>query len=63
MESRWKPEELGEIRTSLERGSPFGEKAWAQAAAKRLGLELTLRPPGRPKAAKLSNMQDVNVLL
>jgi hypothetical protein len=30
-------------------GTPFGETVWQQATAKRLGLESTLRPPGRPK--------------
>jgi putative transposase len=50
VESRWKPEELGEIRTSVARGRPFGRQAWIRATAGRLGLEATLRPQGRPKA-------------
>jgi len=48
VESRWKDEELAEIGTSLERGRPFGHKAWVHATARRLGLGLTLRPRGRP---------------
>jgi putative transposase len=50
VESRWKDEELKDIRTSRDRGRPFGQSAWVQATARRLGLELTLRPRGRPKS-------------
>jgi putative transposase len=31
------------------RGSPFGSEDWQKRIAKRLGLEYTLRPRGRPK--------------
>ena len=37
------------LRRSAQVGTPFGETVWQQATAKRLGLESTLRPPGRPK--------------
>lgn len=37
------------IRRSVQRGSPFGETRWIEASVKRLGLESTLRPRGRPQ--------------
>ncbi len=43
-EAEWKA-----LRRSAQVGISFGETAWQQATAKRLGLESTLRPPGRPK--------------
>jgi putative transposase len=41
--------ELAAVRRSVVRGAPFGESAWVSATAKRLGLESTLRTPGRPR--------------
>jgi len=41
--------ELAAVRRSVQRGRPFGGPAWQLATAKRLGLEFTLRPRGRPK--------------
>ena len=41
--------ELKALRRSAHVGTPFGETVWQQATAKRLGLESTLRRPGRPK--------------
>jgi putative transposase len=43
------PQELESIRTSIQRGRPFGEEAWLKSCVKRLGLESTLRPRGRPQ--------------
>jgi putative transposase len=40
---------LKALRRSTQGGTPFGATAWQQATAKRLGLESTLRPPGRPR--------------
>ncbi|HEV3084173.1 MAG TPA: transposase [Gemmataceae bacterium] len=37
------------LRRAIERGQPFGAEAWSQRIAKRLGLESTLRPRGRPR--------------
>jgi putative transposase len=37
------------IQQSLLRGRPYGEEGWQQATAKRMGLEFTLRPRGRPR--------------
>ena len=42
-------DELAAIRRSNEAGLPFGESAWVQRLAKRLDLDLTIRPRGRPK--------------
>jgi putative transposase len=44
--------ELKAIRTSLRRGSPYGDPAWTRGTAERLDLMQTLRPRGRPKAWK-----------
>ena len=41
--------ELERLRTSVQRGRPYGGDAWAKRAAKRFGLESTLRPRGRPR--------------
>ncbi len=41
--------ELERTRTSVQRGRPFGEEAWLQSCVRRLGLESTLRPRGRPQ--------------
>jgi putative transposase len=40
------------VRTSVERNRPMGEDAWMQRMVKKLGLEHTTRPPGRPKKEK-----------
>jgi putative transposase len=48
-------EQLDAIRTCVERGRPFGSEDWLQQTVKRLGLEFTLRGPGRPR--KLSENQ------
>jgi len=41
--------ELDAIRRSIRRGRPLGDSQWAENIARRLGLETTLRPRGRPK--------------
>ncbi len=41
--------ELDALRTSVQRGRPFGDERWQERLAKRLELESTLRPRGRPK--------------
>ncbi len=40
--------ELEAIRISVRRGRPFGAPGWQRRTAKRLGLEPTFHPPGRP---------------
>ena len=48
--------ELEALRTSVVRGRPFGAPAWQTRMARRLGLESTFRPRGRPrKTAARSN--------
>ena len=42
-------EHVEEIRTCVQRGRPLGPEAWVRQAAARLGLEFTLRGPGRPR--------------
>ena len=41
--------ELQAVRHSVQRGSPLGDELWSDKAVRRLGLESTLRPQGRPK--------------
>jgi putative transposase len=41
--------ELEAVRTSIQRGRPFGDARWQKQTAKRLGLESTFRPRGRPR--------------
>ena len=41
--------ELAAVRKSAKRGCPFGEPSWIESSVKRLGLESTLRPRGRPQ--------------
>jgi putative transposase len=43
--------EVAAVRRSITRGTPFGTDHWQQIAARRLGLESTLRPRGRPSKA------------
>ena len=43
---------LAALRKSVIRGAPFGGDRWQQSAAKKHGLESTLRPRGRPKKLK-----------
>ena len=47
--------ELKALRRSVKRGAPFGTILWQQATAKRLGLESSLRDPGRPRKKASSN--------
>ena len=42
-------EELAALRKSVNRGCPFGEATWSDKMVRRLGLEMTLRPQGRPR--------------
>lgn len=41
--------ELAAIRRSLQRGSPYGETDWCRRRIEQLGLEHTIRRPGRPR--------------
>lgn len=50
--------ELHAVRRSTQRGSPFGESAWTEPLAQRLGLASTLRPRGRPQVRLLREEGD-----
>ena len=39
------------IRTCVQRGRPLGSESWVRNTAARLGLDFTLRGPGRPRTA------------
>jgi putative transposase len=41
--------ELERLRVCVARGTPFGTDLWTARTVKRLGLESTIRPRGRPK--------------
>jgi putative transposase len=41
--------DLEALRRSVRRGQPFGSERWVRSAARRLGLESSLRPRGRPR--------------
>ena len=41
--------ELDDLRSSAQRGRPFGNEDWVMIIAKRLGLESTMKSRGRPK--------------
>ena len=41
--------EVTAIRRCVNRGSPFGDENWTANISRRLGLESTFRPRGRPK--------------
>jgi putative transposase len=40
--------ECASIRTSIRRNRPLGSEAWVRRTAEKLGLEASLRAPGRP---------------
>jgi len=42
-------EELDAVRLSAQRGKPLGDEGWVESIARRLNLESTMRPRGRPK--------------
>jgi len=41
--------EVASLRLSIARGTPYGDATWIKLAARRLGLQSTLRPRGRPR--------------
>ena len=41
--------ELAALQRCLQRGCPYGSEGWAKTTTRKLGLEMTLRPRGRPK--------------
>ncbi len=43
--------ELDGIRSSVNKGVPYGRESWVEKTAKQFNLEQTMRNPGRPKRA------------
>src|SRR5262249_37691121 len=41
--------ELARLRRGGGRGGPYGGEGWVKETASLLGLEYTMRPPGRPR--------------
>jgi putative transposase len=41
--------ELNAVRRSAQRGRPLGDEGWVESIARRLNLESTMRPRGRPR--------------
>jgi putative transposase len=41
-------EKLERLREAMARNAPFGDDDWREATAKKLGVQSTLRPRGRP---------------
>ncbi len=44
--------ELKAVRRCAQRGAPLGDEGWVESIARRLNLESTLRPRGRPKTRR-----------
>ena len=44
--------ELDALRLSVTRGRPYGGPGWTERTTRRLGLENTFRPRGRPPKAR-----------
>jgi putative transposase len=42
-------DELAALRRSMHAGLPYGDPAWVSRLSRRLGLDLTIRPRGRPR--------------
>lgn len=45
------PDEVADakLQNCIKRGTPFGDDKWIEKASQKLGLEITLKPRGRPK--------------
>jgi putative transposase len=48
--------ELERLRRSVQRGQPLGAGPWMTRVAKKMGLESTLRPRGRPRSTPRKNI-------
>jgi putative transposase len=46
--------ELNAVRHCIRRGRPYGDDPWIETISRRLGLESTLRPRGRPRVRPLT---------
>jgi len=52
--------EVQSIRRSSETGLPYGDPSWVKRLAKRLKLDLTIRPRGRPKNTAKQPKKEIN---
>jgi putative transposase len=52
--------ELGRLRSSIERGRPYGDDDWVKRTASELKLEHTVRPEGRPPKRAQPSAQPKN---
>jgi putative transposase len=50
-----RPEALSQVRRSVTRSTPLGSEGWRVRTAARLGLDLTVRPRGRPRNKQKSS--------
>jgi putative transposase len=44
--------ELVAIRRRRETGLPYGDRSWVERLCRRLNLDLTIRPRGRPRKSQ-----------
>lgn len=51
-------EELTRMQASLSRGRPFGDEGWTARAVRRLNLQHTVRPEGRPPRKQKSGKEN-----
>ena len=49
---------LDSLRDSVNGGKPYGSEQWVAQAVRRLGLEFTLRGPGRPRKKNAARRQN-----
>ncbi|MGO9109172.1 MAG: hypothetical protein ACLP9L_08065 [Thermoguttaceae bacterium] len=47
--ARFDEAQLESVRKCVDRGGPLGSERWVIGTARRLGLDFTLRGPGRPR--------------
>ena len=47
--------ELKSLRQSVQRGCPFGDESWNDRTVRRLALESTIRPRGRPRTSEIGS--------
>jgi putative transposase len=52
VEAAQTPQEVEDLRACTARGRPFGTPDWVERTTRRLGLEWTMRPRGRPRGAR-----------
>ena len=55
--------EWARLQESFRRARPFGGDSWIETTAKKLGLEATLRPIGRPRKTSQDKTEDMSPLL